>query len=275
MAWPTQRRQAGGRQALPAGDPQLPDGDVDAGEQLRHGVLDLQAGVHLDEREPAVAVDQELDRAGVDVVAGPAGAARGLGHRAHGWPRPAPGWAPPRSASGACAAPSSRARPAPARRPHRRPAPASRRGGARRSPSRGTCRRPRRRSRPRPTPSGRPPRPGPARRPGACRGHRRRQTPSAAPGSRPGRPAGPPRRHPTAAPGCPAPAARRRSRIVCLARLLSPISSIASADGPTNTRSLSSQARTKPAFSARNPQPGWTASQPVVSAAAIRFGTRR
>ena len=84
MAWPTQRRQAGGRQALPAGDPQLPDGDVDAGEQLRHGVLDLQAGVHLDEREPAVAVDQELDGAGVDVVAGPAGAARGLGHRRAG-----------------------------------------------------------------------------------------------------------------------------------------------------------------------------------------------
>ncbi len=65
------------------------------------------------------------------------------------------------------------------------------------------------------------------------------------------------------------------SRIVCFARLLSPISSIASGRGPTNTRSLSSQARTNAAFSARNPQPGCTASQPVVSAAPIRLGTFR
>ncbi len=55
------------------------------------------------------------------------------------------------------------------------------------------------------------------------------------------------------------------------ARLLSPITSIDSAVGPTKIRSLSSQARTNAALSARKPQPGWTASQPVVSAAATRF----
>ena len=38
------------------------------------------------------------------------------------------------------------------------------------------------------------------------------------------------------------------------------------ASGPTKTRSLSSQARANAAFSARKPQPGWTASQPVVVA---------
>jgi len=45
-----------------------------------------------------------------------------------------------------------------------------------------------------------------------------------------------------------------------------------SALGPTNTRSLSSQARTKAGFSARKPQPGWIASQPVISAAATIDG---
>ena len=60
-----------------------------------------------------------------------------------------------------------------------------------------------------------------------------------------------------------------------LAALLSPIRSIASAGGPTKIRSLSWQARTNAAFSARNPQPGCTLSQPVVSAAAIRLLTFR
>ena len=49
----------------------------------------------------------------------------------------------------------------------------------------------------------------------------------------------------------------------------------ASADGPMKTRSLSAHTPTNPAFSARNPQPGCTASQPVVSAAPIRFWTFR
>jgi hypothetical protein len=56
---------------------------------------------------------------------------------------------------------------------------------------------------------------------------------------------------------------------------LSPITSIAAAGGPTNTRSFSEQTSTNAEFSARNPQPGWTASQPVVSAAPIRFETFR
>ena len=40
------------------------------GDHLRHRVLDLDAGVDLDEVEMAVAVDDELDGAGVGVVGG-------------------------------------------------------------------------------------------------------------------------------------------------------------------------------------------------------------
>ncbi len=42
-----------------------------------------------------------------------------------------------------------------------------------------------------------------------------------------------------------------------------------SAGGPMKTRSLSSHIRTNSSFSARKPYPGWTASQPVVIAAAM------
>ncbi len=54
---------------------------IDAGDQLGHRVLDLQPGVHLEEVEVAVAVDDELDRAGRVVADG-----AGQGHRllAHG-----------------------------------------------------------------------------------------------------------------------------------------------------------------------------------------------
>jgi hypothetical protein len=45
--------------------------------------------------------------------------------------------------------------------------------------------------------------------------------------------------------------------------------------GPTKARSLSSQAAANSAFSARKPQPGWTASQPVVVAAATSEGMLR
>ena len=55
--------------ASPDGDAQLPLDEVESGDQLGDGVLDLQSGVHLEEEELAVLVE-ELDRAGVDVAAG-------------------------------------------------------------------------------------------------------------------------------------------------------------------------------------------------------------
>ena len=57
----------GHRQRLARGHPDLPLDEVDAGDHLGHRVLDLQAGVHLEEEELAVLVD-ELDRAGVVVA---------------------------------------------------------------------------------------------------------------------------------------------------------------------------------------------------------------
>ena len=57
----------GQRQALAGGDAQLLGHEVDAVDELGHRVLDLQARVHLQEVELAVAID-ELDGAGVDVA---------------------------------------------------------------------------------------------------------------------------------------------------------------------------------------------------------------
>ena len=57
------------RESFAAGDSDLPFDEVDAGDHLGDRVLDLQAGVHLEEEELAVLID-ELDRAGV-VVARP------------------------------------------------------------------------------------------------------------------------------------------------------------------------------------------------------------
>jgi len=50
---------------------------------------------------------------------------------------------------------------------------------------------------------------------------------------------------------------------------------IVSAEGPTKIRSLSAHASTKSGFSARKPQPGWMASQSVVTAAATIEGIAR
>ena len=47
--------------------------DVDAGHHLGHAVLDLHAGVHLEEEVLAVLGEQALDRARADVVDGPRG----------------------------------------------------------------------------------------------------------------------------------------------------------------------------------------------------------
>ena len=52
----------------PGGDLHLHDDEVDLGDLLGHGVLDLDARVHLDEDVATVLAEQELDGAGVDVV---------------------------------------------------------------------------------------------------------------------------------------------------------------------------------------------------------------
>jgi hypothetical protein len=52
----------------PAGDANLRLDQVDAGDHLGHGMLDLNAGVDLDEIEVVALIDDELDRAGVGVA---------------------------------------------------------------------------------------------------------------------------------------------------------------------------------------------------------------
>ena len=59
------------------------------------------------------------------------------------------------------------------------------------------------------------------------------------------------------------------------ARTLSPNSSSVSGDGPTNVRPASAQRRANVAFSARNPYPGCTASQPEAVAAAMTSSMSR
>ena len=116
--------------------------EVEAGDQLGDRVLDLQPGVHLEEAERAVGVEDELDGAGADVADAPCPRRprRRPARRAARRRRPAT--APPRRSSGA---PLDRAlaleqvrRRCRARR--RRSAP--RRGAGRRRTARGTrCRR--------------------------------------------------------------------------------------------------------------------------------------
>ena len=57
--------------------------------------------------------------------------------------------------------------------------------------------------------------------------------------------------------GTPASSINRRAVV------LTPMLSIASGGGPMNTRPALAHARAKPAFSAKKPYPGWTASAPV------------
>ena len=52
--------------------------DVDAGHRLGHGVLHLEPGVGLEERDPTVGVDEQLDRAGVLVAHGATECDRGI-----------------------------------------------------------------------------------------------------------------------------------------------------------------------------------------------------
>ena len=52
---------------LAACDANLPLDEIDPGHHLGNRVLDLQPRVHLEEEEPPVLVEQELDGAGVGV----------------------------------------------------------------------------------------------------------------------------------------------------------------------------------------------------------------
>ena len=68
-------------EALPACDADLPVDQVQAGDQLGDRMLDLQAGVHLEEIEfVRVGVDDELDGAGVVIIDGFCRGDRSISH---------------------------------------------------------------------------------------------------------------------------------------------------------------------------------------------------
>ena len=70
MAWPSKITSSWvKRQRQAGGDADLLAHQVDAGDGLGDRMLDLQAGVHLDEEELAVLV-QELDGADAEVADG-------------------------------------------------------------------------------------------------------------------------------------------------------------------------------------------------------------
>ena len=76
MAWPLKRMSSWRSDSgAPARDPDLLDDEIEPGDHLGDGVLDLEAGVHLDEVELAVLIE-ELDRADAAI----AQLAHGLGH---------------------------------------------------------------------------------------------------------------------------------------------------------------------------------------------------
>ena len=128
----------------PAATQQLQLDEVEPRHQLGDRVLDLEAGVHLQEVGLAgVGVEQELHGAGVDVVR-PRGASAtaAFGDAAPAWRRRWSGPAPPPAPSGGGAGWSSRARRGAARCRGRRRSPAPRCGGrARRTSRPGSCRR--------------------------------------------------------------------------------------------------------------------------------------
>ena len=174
--WPRSRRVVVA-ELLAVGDAEHLADQVDAGDLLGDRVLDLQAGVDLQEGDRAVGADEELDGAGAD-VAGFLEDGLGRPRRARrSAPRSGRGRGPPRPASGGGAAASSHGW----RRRRRcrgcRPGTGSRRaavcrGSARRSIRRGRRRRPPRGRRSR-TARGSPPGCG---RPSG-RGRRRRRRP--------------------------------------------------------------------------------------------------
>ena len=68
------------RERLAARDPELQFDEVEPGDELGHGMFDLQARVHFHEVETAVGIEQELDRARADVTDRPRHRDRRLAH---------------------------------------------------------------------------------------------------------------------------------------------------------------------------------------------------
>src|SRR3954469_13035992 len=56
------------RETLSGGDPDLLLDDIHAGDEFGHRVLDLDAGIHLEEKEVALVVEEKLERPGVRVL---------------------------------------------------------------------------------------------------------------------------------------------------------------------------------------------------------------
>ena len=77
---PAPRRAPRDRKPLARRNRELLADEVDSRAELGDRMLDLKAGVQLDEREASVWPEQELERAGVDV---PNGTTRALGRRLH------------------------------------------------------------------------------------------------------------------------------------------------------------------------------------------------
>ena len=126
---------------LAGGDPEHLAHEVEAGHLLGDGVLDLEAGVDLEEGDGAVPGDEELAGAGADVPGLLEDRLAGLVELARPGRRRGTARAPPRPASGGGAAASSRG----SRRPRRcragRPGTGSRRAAACRGTSRRSTRR--------------------------------------------------------------------------------------------------------------------------------------
>ncbi len=249
---PAARRAPGHRQRLARGDPQLLAHDVDPGHELADRMLHLQPRVQLDEVEGPVRAEQELEGTGALVADRPAGA---LGGGLHLLPRRWIERGRRRLLDQLLVAPLDRAL-ALAEREHAAQPVAEhldldvarrherllevQRAVAEGGLGLGPGRRVRRLEL------------APAARRAACPCRRRPRRPSAGRGSRARRPPRARRRAPRR-PRCRARAGTSAARISAFARALSPIRSITSAGGPTKTRSLSAQARTKSGFSERKP----------------------
>ncbi len=72
MAWPARASTCSWRSGsgFAGGHAQLPLDEIEAGDRLGDGMLDLQARVHLHEIECAARIEQEFDRAGADIADG-------------------------------------------------------------------------------------------------------------------------------------------------------------------------------------------------------------
>ena len=81
MAWPASAgASAAGGSGAPSATRSCSSTRSRPGHELGHGMLDLQPRVHLQEPEPAVRLEEELDRAGAHVADGPRRGDGGVAH---------------------------------------------------------------------------------------------------------------------------------------------------------------------------------------------------